>query len=142
MRENKCGRGTWLEIAAFLATMACIHAETHVIIETAVFTNGADGYPVFRIPAVVRANDGTLLAICEERAGTADGGNIDIFLKRSNDNGKSWGPLVLVQEEGGDAAVTIGNPAPVVDSATGQIHLPFCRDNSPMDKETEQAGHR
>lgn len=94
-----------------------------------VFTNVADGYPVFRIPAVVRANDGTLLAFCEGRAGTSDGGNIDLVLKRSTDNGVTWGPLILVQDEGGTAAITIGNPAPVVDRRTGHIHLLFCREN-------------
>lgn len=97
--------------------------------ETPVFTNGTGGYPVYRIPAVVRANDGTLLAFCEGRAGMSDGGNIDIVLKRSTDHGKTWGPLILVQEEGGSAAITIGNPAPVVDRNTGHIHLLFCREN-------------
>ena len=99
------------------------------ISESTIFANGTDGYPVFRIPALVRANDGTLLAFCEGRAGTSDGGNIDLVLKRSTDQGVTWGPLILVQEEGGSAAITIGNPAPVVDRSTGHIHLLFCRNN-------------
>lgn len=96
---------------------------------TPVFLSGEE-YSVFRIPAIVRANDGTLLAFCEGRACISDGGNIDIVLKRSTDNGATWGPLILVQEEGGSASITIGNPAPVVDRATGDIHLLFTRENA------------
>jgi len=114
-------------LAVSLFLMPCVAAED--LVETAVFTNGVDGYPVFRIPAVVRANDGTLLAFCEGRAGMSDGGNIDLVLKRSSDNGLTWGPLILVHEEGGTAPVTIGNPAPVEDRTTGHIHLLFCREN-------------
>lgn len=99
------------------------------ITQSTIFTNGVDGYPVFRIPAIVRANDGTLLAFCEGRAGISDGGNIDLVLKRSTDHGVTWGPMILVHDEGGSAAITIGNPAPVVDRSTGHIHLLFCREN-------------
>lgn len=102
--------------------------EKPTLTETTIFTNGAE-YPVFRIPAIVRANDGTLLAFCEGRASTSDSGNIDLVLKRSADNGLTWGPLILVHEEGGNAPITIGNPAPVVDRSTGHIHLLFCRQN-------------
>ena len=42
---------------------------------------------------------------------------------------KTWGPMQLVHEEGGKAKVTIGNPCPVVDHATGTVWLPFCRNN-------------
>lgn len=99
------------------------------ITQTTIFTNGTDGYPVYRIPAMVRGNDGTLLAFCEGRSSTSDGGNIDLVLKRSTDHGVTWGPLILVQDEGGTAPITIGNPAPVVDRGTGHIHLLFCREN-------------
>ncbi|MCB1130150.1 MAG: exo-alpha-sialidase, partial [Verrucomicrobiae bacterium] len=108
---------------------ASADAQEPALTETTVFTNNVDGYPVFRIPAIVRANDGSLLAFCEGRAGIGDGGNIDLVLKRSTDNGLTWGPLILVHEEGGTAAITIGNPAPVVDRSTGHIHLLFCREN-------------
>lgn len=121
----------WTAGAGLMALAAAdLRAAEPALVETTVFKNVADGYPVFRIPAVVRANDGTLLAFCEGRAGMSDGGNIDIVLKRSSDHGKTWGPLILVHDEGGDAAITIGNPAPVVDRETGDIHLLFCRNNA------------
>ena len=97
---------------------------------TSVFTSGTEGYHTYRIPAIVRATDGTLLAFCEGRkTSSSDAGDIDIVLKRSTDNGVSWGSLILVQEEGDNASITIGNPAPVVDASTGHIHMLFCRVN-------------
>ena len=93
--------------------------------ESTPFISGV-GYPVYRIPAMVRANDGTLLAFCEGRASYSDSGNIDIVVRRSTDNGNTWGPLIVAQDDG---ANTIGNPAPVVDRSTGHIHMLFCRNN-------------
>ncbi|MFD2159617.1 exo-alpha-sialidase [Rubritalea tangerina] len=95
-----------------------------------VFLSGTDGYHTYRIPAIVCANDGTLLAFCEGRKrSSSDAGDIDIVLKRSTDHGATWGELLLVQEEGGDASITIGNPVPIVDKTTGFIHLLFTREN-------------
>lgn len=38
--------------------------------------------------------------------------------------------MQLVHDEGNAAKITIGNPCPVVDRATGTVWLPFCRDNN------------
>ncbi|MFG2289963.1 hypothetical protein ACGFOU_28305 [Streptomyces sp. NPDC048595] len=55
---------------------------------------GTEGYTSFRIPAVVRARSGILLAFAEGRVtSAADWGDIDLVLKRSRDGGRSWGPL-------------------------------------------------
>ncbi|MFG2126390.1 exo-alpha-sialidase [Streptomyces sp. NPDC048751] len=79
------------------------------------------GYACFRIPAVVRTTDGTLLAFAEGRVlNCGDAADIDIVLKRSTDGGRTWGPLQVVNEGDGD---THGNPAPVVDRETGRILL-------------------
>ncbi|MFJ8508281.1 exo-alpha-sialidase [Streptomyces avermitilis] len=79
------------------------------------------GYACFRIPAVVKTTDGTLLAFTEGRVlNCGDAADIDIVLKRSTDGGRTWGPLQVVNEGGGD---THGNPAPVVDRETGRILL-------------------
>jgi sialidase-1 len=100
------------------------------LIETDVFTSGAEGYHTYRIPALVVTKQGTLLAICEGRkTGRGDHGDLDLVQKRSTDGGKSWGPLEPIYEEGGEAKITIGNPCPVVDQSTGVIWLPFTRDN-------------
>ncbi|MEV5594520.1 exo-alpha-sialidase [Streptomyces sp. NPDC052496] len=79
------------------------------------------GYACFRIPAIVRSTAGTLLAFAEGRVrDCGDAGDIDLVLKRSTDGGRTWGPLQVVNEGGGD---THGNPAPVVDRATGRVLL-------------------
>ncbi|MFE0170960.1 exo-alpha-sialidase [Streptomyces sp. NPDC059002] len=79
------------------------------------------GYACFRIPAVVRTTEGTLLAFAEGRVNDcSDAGDIDLVLKRSHDGGRTWGPLQVINEGAGD---THGNPAPVVDRGTGRILL-------------------
>jgi hypothetical protein len=60
-----------------------------------VFTSGADGYKGYRIPSVIRAANGDLLAFAEARKnGLGDAGDIDLVLKRSTDGGLSWSPVV------------------------------------------------
>ncbi|MFB9832624.1 exo-alpha-sialidase [Actinoallomurus acaciae] len=90
--------------------------------EQVLFAQHTDGYYCcFRIPAIVRANDGTLLAFAEGRVNDcADSGDIDVVLKRSTDDGRTWGPLQVVLPGNGD---TRDNPAPVVDRRTGRIVL-------------------
>lgn len=95
-----------------------------------IFTSGVGGYHTYRIPALVVTPRGTLLAFCEGRkTSRRDDGDIDLLMRRSVDEGQSWEPAGVVHEEGGDAAITIGNPCPVVDQETGTVHLLFTRDN-------------
>lgn len=83
------------------------------IVETAVFQNGEGGYLCYRIPAIVKAPTGELLAFAEGRkTNCGDFGDIDIVLRVSQNNGLSWGPLRVVADYGSAQA---GNPAPVFD---------------------------
>lgn len=78
-----------------------------------VFRSGESGYHTFRIPAIIRADNGDLLAFCEGRKnGSGDFGNIDIVMRRSADGGKQWGELQVVAEFNDLQA---GNPAPIID---------------------------
>ena len=98
--------------------------------KTPVFVGGTDGYHTYRIPALVVSKKGTLLAFCEGRkTGRSDHGDLDLVLKRSTDDGKTWGKQILVHEEGGESKITIGNPCPVVDQSTGFIWMSLCRNN-------------
>ena len=91
-----------------------------------VFVGGEDEYFAYRIPSLIRAPDGSLLAICEGRkTSLADLGNNDLVQKRSTDNGRTWGPMQIIYDEGDK--VTIGNPTPVIDRSTGTIWLVFGR---------------
>ncbi len=102
-----------------------------------VFKSGTDGYHTFRIPVIVRAANGDSLAFAEGRKnGSGDAGDIDIVSKRSQDGGRTWGPMQLVQDEWSEPAakITIGNPTPVVDQLDpqhpGRIWLVFTRNNA------------
>ncbi|WP_086679010.1 sialidase family protein [Amycolatopsis pretoriensis] len=76
------------------------------------FTSGTDGYDTFRIPAVVRAANGSLVAFAEGRRDSAgDSGAIQTVSRSSRDGGCTWGPLSVV-DSNGDA--TAGNPTPVL----------------------------
>ncbi|MFG0243127.1 MAG: exo-alpha-sialidase [Phycisphaerales bacterium JB054] len=90
-----------------------------------VFVSGEGGYHTFRIPAIVRVGsgegEGTLLAFAEgRRGGRGDAGDIDLVLRRSEDGGRTWGEMAVVWDDGPN---TCGNPCPVVDEATGMVHL-------------------
>ncbi len=120
-----------IRILTTFATLAAAALARAEIVETVPFRSGTEGYHTYRIPALVETANGTLLAICEGRkTSSSDAGDIDLVLKRSTDGGASWGLLTLVQEEGGTATITIGNPTPVVDRLTGRVWLAFCRNNS------------
>lgn len=86
-----------------------------------IFRQRFEGYACYRIPALIRAKDGTIIAFAEARRNScSDIGDIDLVMKRSTDNGKTWGPLEKIWDDG---ANTCGNPAPVLDETTGEIHL-------------------
>ncbi|MHC3473309.1 sialidase family protein [Streptomyces sp. 7R007] len=103
-------------------TTATAHASTAPACTTSVpYTAGEDGHDTYRIPATVTTRRGTVLAFAEGRNDSAaDSGDIDVVLRRSPDGGCTWGPLEVVAAGNGD---TRGNPAPVVDPATGDVVL-------------------
>ena len=88
---------------------------------TEVYQSGDGGYHTFRIPSVIAARNGTLLAFAEARRfGANDAGDIDLVVKRSGDGGRSWSSLEVVGDDGPN---TVGNPCPVLDRATGTLWL-------------------
>ena len=104
-----------------LALLGTALAASAAVEETVVFQSGTEGYHTFRIPAVVRAPNGDLLAFAEGRKNSrSDTGDIDLLLKRSSDGGNTWGALQLLWDDAGN---TCGNPCPVVDEQTGAILL-------------------
>lgn len=106
-------------LALLLMTAGC--GEKKGLEQTAVYSSGTDGYHTCRIPALIVTSEGTLLAFCEGRAGgRGDAGDIDIVLKRSKDNGRTWSGQQVVWDDGTN---TCGNPCPVVDEQTGVIWL-------------------
>ena len=89
-----------------------------------VYQRGDYGYACFRIPALLRAADNSLLAFAEARLnGTSDHGNIDLAVRRSTDNGNTWGDMTVVWSDSGN---TCGNATPVLIPQTGRIILLAC----------------
>lgn len=86
-----------------------------------IYNQGTDGFELYRIPAIVKSKSNTLLAFAEARKARSNGdsGDIDIVVKRSSDNGKTWSKQITIWNDGQN---TCGNPVPIVDDR-GRIHL-------------------
>lgn len=133
-------KATFIIIFLFLAIK--LFAQSHAV---SVFVSGTEGYKSFRIPAIIKAKNGDLLAFCEGRVnGGGDFGNIKIVLKRSNDDGKTWSDLQIVAS---NDSLQAGNPAPVVDLTDprfpqGRIFLFYNTGNGHEMELRKGKGHR
>jgi len=103
---------------------ACAFAEP--LTQQALFVKGEGGYNNYRIPALLTTQAGTVLAFCEGREG-GDSSDIDMLLRRSEDNGITWSEPQVVWSEGKNVC---GNPCPVQDRDTGTIWLLMTWNNS------------
>jgi BNR repeat-like domain len=88
------------------------------------FVSGTENTHTFRIPAIITAKNGDLIAACDaRRKSSADlkpQRTIDIVFRRSTDNGKTWTPMELLEriDDGG-----CSDPSLLLDSITGHL---FC----------------
>uniref|UniRef100_A0AAU2A8J1 exo-alpha-sialidase n=1 Tax=Streptomyces sp. NBC_00093 TaxID=2975649 RepID=A0AAU2A8J1_9ACTN len=92
------------------------------------FRSGTAGYGCFRIPTLIRTKAGTLLAFAEGRSSPscADRGPIDIVVRRSTNDGRTWGPVKVAlagTATDPDAPYTRDNASPVADEVTGDVFL-------------------
>src|SRR5438094_877360 len=101
-----------------------------------VFVGGEEGYACFRIPAMVTTAKGALLAAADGRiSGCGDIPNpLDLVLKRSLDNGRTWTRLQVIADYGKNTndtdvypAYGVTNPVPRV--AAGDAALLLDRTN-------------
>src|SRR5438034_106270 len=78
-----------------------------------VFVGGEEGYACFRIPAMVTTAKGALLAAADGRiSGCGDIPNpLDLVLKRSLDNGRTWTRLQVIADYGKNTNDTDVYPA-------------------------------
>lgn len=91
------------------------------VAEQTLWAKGTGGYNAYRIPALVTAKDGSLLAFSEGRKNSlSDTGDIDVVMRRSTDGGVTWGVQQVVWDDGANVC---GNPVPIVDQASGRIVL-------------------
>lgn len=81
-------------------------SEEDVSDRTALFYSGYGNSANYRIPALVTAADGTLVAAIDQRKTTAaDYGDIDLMVRRSEDKGETWSePIMLTDLPSGGSA--------------------------------------
>ena len=86
---------------------------TTVHTQVTVFISGTEGHKSYRIPAIIQNKNGELLAFAEGRVhGSGDFGDINIVMKKSRDQGKTWSSIISVVDY---KELQAGNPAPVID---------------------------
>ena len=95
-----------------------------------IFINGEEGHGCYRIPSIVKAANGDLVAFAEGRLESCSDSThtIRIVSKRSSDNGETWGPLqVVARNIFGGKEYVIQNISPVVDTVfgTGRMFLVY-----------------
>ena len=90
----------------------------------------------YRIPAIAALPDGRLICVADYRysrqdIGVKKGGRIDLHLRISEDNGRSWGkPFPLVEGKGAESAdfmnVGYGDPCIVADRGGKRVLVMSC----------------
>ncbi|MFB6750344.1 exo-alpha-sialidase [Streptomyces sp. NPDC056353] len=80
------------------------------------------GSPYYRIPALTRTTEGTLIAAYDARPTLGDlPSNIGVVLRRSTDGGTTWRAQQVVRKDA--APKGYGDPSLLVDRETGRIFL-------------------
>lgn len=107
-----------------------ISAKSMIPDKVTVFDLRESGSKYYRIPAIARCADGSLVALADKRGNSArDLPNIiSVVAKRSLDGGKTWGDAVTIAEGDSLAGHTYGDPAIICDRKTGTLISVFSGD--------------
>jgi len=105
---------------------------------TDLFVSGTMDTHTFRIPALITAANGDLVAACDARRRSSRDliweRDIDIVVRRSSDNGRTWSDMEVVCDYGDGRPAS--DPSLVLDRSTGEL---FCfynymdQDNAPKE---------
>ncbi len=136
LRSPLCGLAFTLLAPAVLAAQ---FSPTHVD----VFVSGTHGYHTFRIPAIETAPDGSLLAFAEARKCNAnDPGygkqDIDLVVRRSTDQGKSWSAMKVIEHSG--EFWSSANPATLLDRQQRRLWVFYLRCKPGRSTDTARPG--
>lgn len=115
--------------ALLLALLPAQEAAAAPLFETTtVHAATPDNRPNYRIPALAVAPNGDLLLFTEKRNdGIGDIGNHDLVVVRSPDLGRTWGPPVVIFDDGDNTAT---DSTVCIDRERGRIFLFFLRNKT------------
>lgn len=100
-----------------------------------IFPTRTSGDIPYRIPAIATAYDGTVVAVADYRFSRADigSGRIDLHIRRSHDNGKTWDNILKPAVMTGDGNTAVGHqkagygdPCIVGDSESPRMIITSC----------------
>ena len=115
-----------------LALTSCETTEAPMAPERiSLFEMGEDGSKFYRIPALVKAADGALVAVADKR-GDALGdlpNIITIVSKRSTDGGKTWSDMSIVAKGDTVAKCGYGDAVVIADEVKGYLVAVFSGNN-------------
>lgn len=129
-----------LTAASFVVGASLSAASEPFLEKQVLFQAGDMNYKIFHIPGIVVTAKGTVLAWCEARRNGGDWDQIDVLLRRSEDDGVTWSEAKsIVNVEGpkkkNDFArvlknvdpnsVTYNNPV-IIAGRDGTLHMLFC----------------
>jgi sialidase-1 len=124
-------------MATCLGVSASLPSAADGPIITEVFVSGEAEH--YRIPSLVTATDGTLLAFTSRGTEGPQRGDLTVVLRRSFDGGETWSPIeeigkgrlgaAVVDEYRGDVMVFVGSPVDMLDGEPHPIFLWRSRDH-------------
>ena len=112
-----------IKLLSSLALALCL--STNASAQTALFRSDTVN-TCYRIPALLKAKDGTITAFSDFRPCRTDvgGGEIDVVVRQSKDNGATWGDPVTILKGNPDGPVfdiAHGDAAVVTDRTSGRM---------------------
>ncbi len=110
-----------LGLLVALLGVACDAAAPAAPTHMSLFRSGDHGSKYYRIPAIITAADGSILAVADRRNDSqGDLPNlIDIVVRRSTDNGATWSDQIVIAQH--TPTCGFGDAALVVDRTTGDV---------------------
>jgi len=108
--------------------MVATETITHFLENKELFKSGSQGTHTFRIPTLITARNGDLIAAVDARRQSGSdlklSKDIDIVIRRSSDNGKTWTDIETIIDHGpSKTAKPTSDSSFILDRTTGEI---FC----------------
>ena len=116
----------FLIISALCSLISALSFAAPLFETIELFPSDPQNKPNYRIPSLILAPNGDVLAIVERRVNSiGDASDIDIVMRRSTDNGKKWGKIETLIDDGENTTTDISL---LLDRETGRLFVFFLRD--------------